>query len=128
VRRRRQVSRPGEDLQPSSFFSVLPGFFFCHSGESRNPSFSCALGIAKEREARAFYAGFRLSSLCKNPASTQRIKPTPPFLQNRSCKNSENPDPHEKLPTGMANIGQKPYEIPTRTLISYDFEHYFLTL
>jgi len=42
-------------------FSVIPGFFFCHSGESRNPSFSCDLGIAKEREARAFYAGFRLS-------------------------------------------------------------------
>ncbi|MDD9824064.1 MAG: hypothetical protein OXU43_02675, partial [Gammaproteobacteria bacterium] len=35
------------------------GLFFCHSGESRNPSYSCDLGIAKEREARAFYAGFR---------------------------------------------------------------------
>jgi len=32
-----------------------------HSGESRNPSFSCGLGIAKEREARASYAGFLLS-------------------------------------------------------------------
>jgi len=30
------------------------GLFFCHSGASRNPSFYCDLGIAKEREARAF--------------------------------------------------------------------------
>jgi len=34
----------------------------------------------------------------------------------------------KKFPTGMANIGQKPHEIPTRTLISYDFEHCFPTL
>jgi len=37
---------------------------------------------AKEREARALYAGFLLSSLCKN---------------------SENPEPRGKLPTGMAH-------------------------
>jgi len=42
----------------ASFFSAIPGLFFCHSGESRNPSFSCALGIAKEREARTLFAGF----------------------------------------------------------------------
>jgi len=35
------------------FFRHSGPFFFCHSGESRNPSFSCDLGIAKEREARA---------------------------------------------------------------------------
>jgi len=28
----------------------------------------------------------------------------------------------------MANISQKRHEIPTRILISYDFEHYFPTL
>jgi len=43
------------------FFFRHSGFFFCHSGESRNPSFSCGLGIAKEREARALFTGFRLS-------------------------------------------------------------------
>ncbi|MDD9816843.1 MAG: hypothetical protein OXU61_01690 [Gammaproteobacteria bacterium] len=32
----------------------------------RNPSFSCALGIAKEREARACYAGFLLSQEWRN--------------------------------------------------------------
>jgi len=41
----------------SGFFFRHSGFFpsfllfFRHSGESRNPSFSCDLGIAKEREA-----------------------------------------------------------------------------
>jgi len=50
---------PGFSVIPG--FSIIPGFFLCHSGASRNPSFSCDLGIAKEREARAFYAGFRLS-------------------------------------------------------------------
>jgi len=34
----------------------------------------------------------------------------------------------KKFPTGMANIGQKRHEIPTRALISYDFEHYFPNL
>ena len=34
----------------------------------------------------------------------------------------------KKFPTGMANIRQKRHEIPTRTLISYDFERYFPTL
>jgi len=34
----------------------------------------------------------------------------------------------KKFPTGMAKISQKRYEIPTWTLISYDFEHYFPTL
>jgi len=33
--------------------SAIPAPSLRHSGESRNPSFSCALGIAKEREARA---------------------------------------------------------------------------
>jgi len=43
--------------------SVIPAFFrhsgfFCHSGEGRNPSCSCDLGIAKEREARTSFTGF----------------------------------------------------------------------
>ena len=41
-----------------------------------------------------------------------------PKIQNRT----------KKFPTGMANIRQKRHEIPTQTLISYDFECYFPTL
>jgi len=63
---------------PFPLFSVIPApAFICHSGESRNPAQiergtrtlqrRTALPLpsrdisAKEREARAFYAGFRLS-------------------------------------------------------------------
>ena len=53
---------------------------------------------------------------------------TPPFRRNSLCKNSENPETPEKLPIGTANIRQKRHEIPTQTLISYDFECYFPTL
>ena len=34
----------------------------------------------------------------------------------------------KKFPTGMANIRQKPHEIPTQPLVSYDFDPYFPTL
>jgi len=47
------VQKPSPPL-----FSAIPALFFCHSGESRNPSSSCDLGIAKEREARALFTGF----------------------------------------------------------------------
>jgi len=65
---------------PLGSFSRGFGFSeFLHSLERRNPSFSCDLGIAKEREARALFAGFPLSrewrggvySLDSRPCSSQ---------------------------------------------------------
>ncbi|MDD9817206.1 MAG: hypothetical protein OXU61_03585, partial [Gammaproteobacteria bacterium] len=59
----------------------------------------------------AFRAQFALDSCFPGCVKT-------PKIQNRT----------KKFPTGMANIRQKRHEIPTQTLISYDFECYFPTL
>jgi len=61
-------------------FFVIPSLFFCHSGEGRNPSFSCAIGIAKEREARASFTGFLLSQEWRAKVFMRlrkRLRPSP---------------------------------------------------
>jgi len=52
--------RAGRQEFAHTAHSAIPSFFR-HSGEGQNPSFSCDLGIAKEREARALFTGFLLS-------------------------------------------------------------------